>query len=96
MLYEMVPVVTITDLKKEVETRFDPSVLDCNEPNLAIILFGYEYNNTVYRYYNFKNDPIFTGALWQNEDVIRVISCVNAVLRANFPNKSAVLINVNK
>ena len=96
MNYEMVPVVTITDLKKEVETHFDPSVLSCNETNLAVILFGYNYNNNAYRYYNFKNDPIFTGALWQDKDAIRVISCVNAVLRKSFPDKSTVLINVNK
>lgn len=96
MNYEMIPVVTITDLKEEVEAHFDPSVLDCNGVNLAIILFGYEYNNNTYKYYNFKNDPIFIGVLWQNESIIRAISCVNAVLRTNFPNNNAVLININK
>lgn len=83
MKYEMVPVITIRDLEKALETQFD---IDADD--LRNILFGDEYYNDSFKKYYFSSK-------WESYDENPIEQCAKAYLKDIFPNHEYVLIDVS-
>lgn len=62
---------------------------------LASVLFGEDYYNDSYKSYYFRGDNSFKNYSWQNEEHCEVLTCVDELLKAQFPAYDTVLINVS-
>lgn len=93
MKYEILPVVSDTELQEALELQFGPDIMGQNE-FMANVLFGDDYNNDSCKYYSFKEDEVYEGKIWQKEEHILIRNCLNAMLRDMFPNYERILVDV--
>ena len=90
--YSMKPVVDPYDLAKAIEQKFGREALSGCENEMEAALFGDEYNNYCYQEYHFDTDP--TPGYGVTEDMARVRSYANEILKEAFPDRTFVLISI--
>ena len=89
-IYEMRPVIDVTDLEDAIRIQFGVDV----EGEMRNILFYDDYMNDCYKSYCFTEDEVYEYPAWQNEEHIRIRNLVNAYLRDILPGYERVLIDV--
>lgn len=87
------PIVDVDDLE-DILLECHPSLRDKFD-FLASVIFGEDYYNDSYKSYYFRGDDSFKNYSWQNEEHCEVLTCVNELLKAQFPAYDTVLINVS-
>lgn len=94
MKYEMMPVVDVYELEDVLKAQYGPDIMGDND-FLANLMFYDNYCNDCYKSYYFKCDEIYEGKSWQNEEHIRILNCLNSILRDTFPNHERVIVDVS-
>ena len=91
MKIEMKPTINISALEDELKLQFDIDI----EGELAPLLFYDDFMNDCYKNYYFADDYEYTGQPWENEERIRVVNCLNAILRDLLPGEDRILIDIS-